>query len=338
VSGARRISVLVIDDSPVARRSLTQLLESAAGVEVVGRAGDGEEGLKLAHLLRPEVITLDLEMPRLDGFGFLRLLRASLDLPVVVVSSYAHRADVFKALELGAVDFVPKPARGQGELEAIRHELLEKIHAASQIRLARRPGRERQSACATRLVLVGASTGGPAAIQRLIEALRPDAGLALVVAVHMPARFTRAFAERLDGRGGWRVREARHGEALLGGAAWIAPGGAHLVLGGEAARPKAAVVEASAAEKHVPSVNRLLESGARLLGAQAMGLILTGMGSDGAQGALAIHQAGGEVWAESEDSALIFGMPREAILTGAARRVMPLGEMGPALERWAGLV
>lgn len=334
----RTVTVLVIDDSPGNRRTLSQLLESAPDVEVVGRASDGEEGLRQATLLRPDVITLDLEMPRLDGFAFLRLLMANVPTPVIVISSYAHKADVFKALELGAFDFIAKPGRaGKDDLERLRRELLEKVRA---VRLIRPDARRRDTPLATRrgaersllIAAIGASTGGPPAVQRLVEAVAPQVPLCLLVSQHMPARFTQAFAERLDRIGAWSVSEARDGEIPLAGHVYIAPGGRHLVLGrGRGARLELRTPAPGPQDKHAPSVDVLFSSVAQTLAVQALGIVLTGMGSDGTEGARAIRAAGGEVWAESEESAVIFGMPKEAIASGAVKRVLGLPEIARAL-------
>ncbi len=323
------IRVLVVDDSAHNRRVLTSLLESAPDVRVVDRAGDGEEGLRKAKLLRPDVITLDLEMPKLDGYGFLRLLMGSVPTPVIVVSSYAHRVDVFKALELGAFDFVAKPSRTTPDAqEALRTTLLEKVRAARLVRSG--PARPEPTS-ELQVIALGASTGGPPAVQRLLEALAGEPSACLLVAQHMPEHFTRAFAQRLDRLGPFSVKEAEDGDALHPGHAFIAPGGRQLVLERKGSGLVLRTPRSDPADKHAPSVDRLFRSVAATLGKSAFGIVLTGMGSDGAQGARAIRDAGGEVWAESEQSAVIFGMPKEAIATGAVRRILALADIGPAL-------
>ncbi len=327
------IRVLVIDDSPSNRRAITQILEASPGIEVVDRAADGEEGLKKAHALKPDVITLDLEMPKLDGFSFLRLLMAHSPTPVIVLSSYAHDSDVFKALELGAFDFVAKPSRGGKEdLEVVRAELLEKVRSVRLLKkdektplpVVRVPKPPPKVADPEPfIVAVGSSTGGPPAIQKLLEALA-RLPVCLLICQHMPPRFTHAFAERLDKMGGLKVSEAKEGDKLRAGHAFIAPGGGHLELH----RKDGALVIASPpntpADKHAPSVDRLFDSCAKTLGSQAFGVVLTGMGIDGARGVKAIGKVGGEVWAEAEETAVIFGMPQAAIGTGAVARVLPL--------------
>lgn len=325
------IRVLVVDDSAHNRREISELFAGAPDIEVVGTASDGEEGLKKATQLEPDVITLDLEMPKLDGYAFLRLLMASAPTAVIVLSSYAHRADVFKALELGAMDFVAKPRRrGEEDAAALRDELVEKVRA---VRLLRPAARRRDAKGASNgLVLgIGASTGGPPAVQRLLEALSAEPSPVVLIAQHMPAMFTRAFAERLDRIGAYSVSEARDGEALVPGHAYVAPGGRQLWVQRRRGKLEARLRLPTGGEKHAPSVDVLFRSLAEAAGPRALAVVLTGMGADGAAGALALQRAGGRVWAESERTAVIFGMPKEAIATGAVERVLPLDELGPAL-------
>ena len=262
----RPISVLVIDDSPGNRRTLSQMLESAPDVEVVGRASDGEDGLRQAAALRPDVITLDLEMPKLDGFAFLRLLMANVPTPVIVISSYAHKSDVFKALELGAFDFIGKPAS--------KAELLEKIRAVRLIRpdprraSPERTAPARKSTPEPRLLIaaIGASTGGPPAVQRLVEAVAPEIPMCLLVTQHMPPRFTQAFAERLDRIGAWSVSEARDGDVPAPGRVFIAPGGKNLVLGQtRSGKLELRTPVPKLTDKHTPSVDAMFHSVAALM-------------------------------------------------------------------------
>jgi len=326
----RRVRVLVVDDSAQNRRALAQLLEEAGDVEVVDRAGDGEEGLRKAVELRPDVVTLDLEMPRLDGFAFLRLLKAAAPTPVIVVSSYAHRADVFKALELGAFDFVAKPKRaGKEDLAAVKQELLEKVRAARLVRPE--PRRAPRAEGPPVIVALAASTGGPAAIERVVDAVSAAPSLCLLVCQHMPPKFTQSFAQRLDRLGALSVREAKEGDRPAAGHAFVAPGGRHLELVRSGGALGLRTPAPAGGEKHAPSADRLFQSAAAALGERAVGVVLTGMGTDGAAGARAIGRAGGEVWAQAERSAVIFGMPGAAIGTGAVKRVLELDEIGPAL-------
>jgi two-component system, chemotaxis family, protein-glutamate methylesterase/glutaminase len=324
------IRVLVVDDSAHNRREIGELLSGAPDIHIVGTASDGEEGLKKATQLQPDVITLDLEMPRLDGYAFLRLVMASAPTAVIVISSYSHHSDVFKALELGALDFVARPKRRGGEEAALRDELVEKVRAVRLLRPAVRR-REGRPGVNPLLIGIGASTGGPPAVQRLLEALSAEPSPVVLIAQHMPEMFTRAFAERLDRIGTFTVTEARDGEVLVPGHAYVAPGGRQLWVQKRKGKLESRVRPPSSAEKHAPSADVLFRSLAEVGGPRALGVVLTGMGADGAAGSLAIHRAGGQVWAESERSAVIFGMPKEAIATGAVARVLSLEELGAAL-------
>ncbi len=361
----RPLRVLVIDDSASNRRAITAMLEASPGIEVIDRAGDGEEGLKKAIALRPDCITLDLEMPRLDGYSFLRLLMSRAPTPVIVLSSYGHPADVFKALQLGAFDFVAKPASSaSSSLELVRAELVEKVRSS---RFARRgavdkglgpfhtpvafpatvpapapaavpvspaPARVFSATDAPTVVCIGASTGGPPAVQRVLEAL---AGLpvCVLVAQHMPARFTEAFAQRLDGALPFRVSEARSKDPVLPGRVFIAPGGQQLELVQQGTSLLLQVSPGAPTDAYAPSIDRLFSSAAKLIKADSVnlprGVVLTGMGSDGARGVKALLEAGAEVWVESAQTAVIFGMPEAAIAAGKVTRVLPLPELGPQL-------
>jgi two-component system chemotaxis response regulator CheB len=341
----RPITVLVVDDSAANRRAITRMLGGAPGITVIDRAADGEEGLKKALQLRPDVITLDLEMPRLDGYTFLRLLMARSPTPVIVLSSYGHPSDVFKALQLGAFDFVAKPAEGDAgdALEKVRAELVEKVRAVRYVRrdrpLTPPRGITRETPTpapappeAPLVVAVGASTGGPPAVQKVLESM-VGLPVAVLVAQHMPARFTEAFAERLNLALSLRVTEARHGQPLEAGHVYIAPGGAQLELEVDAAGRKVlSVKESTPADRYAPSVDRLFTSVARAMGDQARAVVLTGMGNDGAQGVRALARVGATVWAEAESTAVVFGMPEAAITTGLVRHVLPLPELGPSLR------
>jgi two-component system chemotaxis response regulator CheB len=332
-------TVLVIDDSAHNRRTLKQLLESEPDVQVLDWAMDGEEGLRKVVDLRPDVVTVDLEMPRMGGYTFLRLLRTAAPTPAIVISSHTHKADVFKALELGAFDFIARPPKPTPQsLEELRVELLEKVRAA---RLVRRGGPRRFPTRVSRerdaieegpfVVAVGASTGGPPAVQRLLEALAAEPTFCVLVCQHMPSQFTKAFADRLNSIGPFHVSEAKDGDRLAPGHVFIAPGGRHMLLVEHGGQLVLKTPEVGAKDRYVPSVDRLFMSVAKALGARALAVVLTGMGSDGAMGAREVHQLGGEVWAESEETAVVFGMPQEAISTGVVKRVLPLGEIGPAL-------
>ncbi|RKG77425.1 chemotaxis-specific protein-glutamate methyltransferase CheB [Corallococcus sp. CA049B] len=333
---ARPLTVLVIDDSATNRRTLTTLLESSQEVMVLDWAQDGEEGLKKVLDLKPDVVTLDLEMPRLGGHTFLRLLMRAAPTPVIVISSYAHSSDVGKALELGAFDFIAKPPQGTpAALEHLRRELLDKVLAARHVKSGGRHGPAPRSSMLVgdvpQVIAVGASTGGPPAVQRLLEGLAAEPAVSVLVGQHMPSQFTKAFAERLDRIGPFTVREACEGDVVKPGHVYIAPGGRHLLLSDRTGRLELRTPSPVPADKYAPSVDRLFESAAEVLGARAVAVVLTGMGADGAQGVRAVRREGGETWAESEDTAVVYGMPKEAIATGAVSRVLALDAIGTEL-------
>lgn len=337
------IRVLVIDDSAFSRQAITRMLETSPLVEVVGVARDGEEALRKAFELEPDLITLDLEMPRMDGFTFLRLVMARRPTPVIVISGRADEEDVFKALELGAVDFVAKPTpRATPELVTIEQELIRKVHAIRELRIEK--VRQRLSAlppvarrtdedAAPRLVVIGSSTGGPAALMQVFGAFPEPPRCAFLVAQHMPGGFTRGFAERLDRLTPLRAREAEGGEEPEAGTVLVAPGGSHLELENAGRRVVTRVVPGAPADKYTPSVDRLFRSAAKHYGADCLALVLTGMGDDGRDGVQAVKEGGGRVIAESESTAVIFGMPQQAIRTGAVDLVLPLGEIATAIQR-----
>jgi two-component system chemotaxis response regulator CheB len=339
---APKLRVLVVEDSAFNRRALTDMLGRATDVEVIGRATDGDEGLRMALQTRPDAITLDLGLPGLDGFAFLRLLMAKAPTPVIVVSAYSGREDVFKAMELGAMDFIAKPTRQiSKDFLAIQDELIDKVRAVRQARKSAQypdvhlPASRRTQAVELRLAVVGASTGGPPAVEHLLAALPGELPLGVAIAQHMPAQFTRTFAERLDRLVHYQVREAKDGDAVRAGTVLVAPGGHHLKLVASGKNIFAALV-ARRNEKHSPSIDVLFESaGALAKQTPVIGVILTGMGEDGRRGARRLRDAGGVVLAESEESAVVFGMPRAAIQAGAVTRVLPLERIAWALSRFA---
>lgn len=342
MSGPSPIRVLVIDDSAFSRRTIIRMLESSPLVEVVGWARDGEEALRKALTLPVDLITLDLEMPRMDGFTFLRLLMTKRPLPVIVVSSRARDPDVFKALDLGAVDFVAKPTpRATPELASIEQELIRKVHGTRQLRIEKVSERiatpppvirTPASEPARRIVAIGSSTGGPAALTRLFGSFADPPNCAFVVSQHMPQGFTRGFAERLDRLTPLRAREARDGDAPEAGTILIAPGGRHLEFEGRGGRVVARLHARAEGHRYAPSVDRMFASAAKHFGADLLAVVLTGMGDDGRRGTAAVKEAGGNVIVESEETAVIFGMPSQAIRGGAVDAVLPLSEIAPAIQ------
>jgi two-component system, chemotaxis family, protein-glutamate methylesterase/glutaminase len=344
MSAGELIRVLVIDDSAFSRQAITRMLENSPLVEVVGVARDGEEALRKTLELQPDLITLDLEMPRMDGFTFLRLVMSKRPTPVMVISGRAGEDDVFKALDLGAVDFIAKPTvRATTQLISIEQELLRKVHAIRELRIEK--VRERLAslpsvvsgapagAAAPRVVVIGSSTGGPAALMRIFGAFPEPPGCAFLVAQHMPEGFTTGFAERLDRLTRFRAIEARGDSEPAPGTILVAPGGHHLELESARGRILARIVSTRQGDKYVPSVDRLFESAAKHFGADLMAVVLTGMGDDGRKGVSVVKACGGSVIAESESTAVIFGMPQQAIRTGAVDAVLPLGEIAMAIQR-----
>ncbi len=354
-----KLRVLVIDDSAFNRRAIVKMLESLPNVEVVGYACDGEEGLKKVISLRPDLITLDLEMPRMDGFTLLRIVMQKQPTPIIVVSSRSDDEDVFRALELGAVEFVPKPSsRVSPVLMDIHNELLAKVQEVSRANLQNLRSRSAGEAHQARLgsqvvrsktvervapksqldmVVIGSSTGGPPALQQIFSAIQTDLPVAFVVAQHMPRDFTRAFAERLNRFSGLNIREAVNGNIVNPGDVLIAPGGMNLELFHKGAEIIAKVSEPRESQRYIPSVDVLFASAAQLFGPRLLGVVLTGMGNDGARGVRAIRKSGGKVLAEAEESCVVFGMPKEAIATGCVDRAVPLGEMSKEILRLCGL-
>ncbi|MEZ4451045.1 MAG: chemotaxis-specific protein-glutamate methyltransferase CheB [Nannocystaceae bacterium] len=341
----RRLGLQPADDRGDAR--------GRAGVEVVGRAVNGKEALQMAFELRPDVITLDLEMPEMDGFAFLRLLMAKRPLPVIVISGHADRDSVFRALEVGALDFVAKPGRQIGpELRQIADELRAKIAMVRRLQVVPLQGVVRgpsptlptsapeplgeRDPVPLGLLGVAASTGGPPAIQQLLCALPASLPLAIVIAQHMPARFTRAFAGRLDKICPFRVVEAEDGDRVVRGTVYIAPGAHNVeIIGERGDGGRLRVREAPRGGSLMPSGDLLFRSGAQVYGPHFCALVLTGMGSDGRDGAEAAHRGGALVLAEDPQTAVMPGMPRSAIDAGVVDQVLPLGQLPIAIARFA---
>jgi two-component system chemotaxis response regulator CheB len=344
VSAATPIRVLVIDDSAFSRRTITRILERSPLVEVVAAARDGEEALRKTLDVRPDLITLDLEMPRMDGFTFLRLVMSRCPTPVIVISGRRGEQDVFRALDFGAVDFIAKPTpRADTELESIEQELLRKVHAIRQLRMdnvrARlaappsvRAERAPTGGAPPRLVAIGSSTGGPAALMQILGSFVEAPPVAVVVCQHMPEGFTRGFAERIDRMTAFAAREAQDGDEPAAGTVLVAPGGAHLEFERRGARTVARIAPSVPSDRYAPAVDRVFTSVAKHWGSEVLAIVLTGMGDDGREGVRAVKQAGGRVVAESEQTAVVFGMPQQAIRTGSVDAVLPLPEIASVLE------
>jgi two-component system chemotaxis response regulator CheB len=337
------IKVLVIDDSAVMRAFLSRVVESQPDMQLVGTASDPVLATDRIRRNTPDVVTLDVEMPRMNGLDFLRQLMAVRPLPVVMISSLTRQgADTtIRALELGAVDFFPKPAN-LDDLAASADEIAGKIRAAASARVARHgpapaartarsPLLQQPAVPATgRVIGIGASTGGVEALRDILSAL-PAEMPPILIAQHMPAGFTETLARRLDSLCRIRVKQADDGEPVCCGVAYIAAGGRHLELARRMMGYVLRVTDAPPVNHHRPSVDTLFHSMAKVAGGHSIGVMLTGMGGDGAQGMLALSKQGAFTIAQDESSCVVFGMPRQAIALGAAREVLPLGDVAQRL-------
>ncbi|MDE2147366.1 MAG: chemotaxis response regulator protein-glutamate methylesterase [Burkholderiales bacterium] len=372
----RKTRVVVVDDSALVRGLLAQIIDRESDMCCVGAASDPLVAREMIRSLDPDVITLDVEMPRMDGIDFLARLMRLRPMPVVMVSTLTERgADVtLKALELGAVDFVAKPKIGVADgLRQLGLDITDKIRTAAQARVHRlaaapatsipstasltaslaasltaastaaAPGAAASAKPAApaalgrlsteKIVFIGASTGGTEATRELLAALPADSP-AVMITQHMPPGFTRSYAARLDGLCRIRVAEASDGERVLPGHAYIAPGGLHLAVERSGANYIARVRDGEAVNRHKPSVEVLFDSAARIVGRNALGVMLTGMGGDGARAMRAMREAGSFNLVQDEASCVVFGMPREAIAQGAAHEVLPLAKIAPRLLEW----
>jgi two-component system, chemotaxis family, protein-glutamate methylesterase/glutaminase len=341
------IKVLVVDDSALARKLLTAMLARAPDIEVVGTASDPFAARERIKKLNPDVITLDVEMPRMDGLTFLENLMRLRPMPVVMVSSLTQRgADVtLRALELGAIDFVAKPRIDiAGTLEDYEEELVAKVRVAAAARVVARPSTprrrtvdERHSTSAVlpalgqhamlrttdRIIAVGASTGGTEAIREMLAEMPADAP-AIVISQHIPAAFSKPFADRMNRSSAMAVCEAQDGQQILAGHAYIAPGDRHLVIERDGARYLCRLSNGPHVNRHRPSVDVMFRSVAHHVGPNAVGVILTGMGDDGARGLKEMLEAGAGTIAQDEATSVVWGMPGQAVRIGAAMHVLPL--------------
>lgn len=343
-----KTKVLIVDDSAYTRQTMKKILEEVSGLEVVGIASDGIDAMAKTLRLHPDIITLDFEMPEMDGFSFLRWLMKERPTPVIMVSSHADSKTVFKALELGAVDFIAKPTRRASvELQTIEKDLIRKIRGIKDIRLdvlsrnlelleseeivATPEVRSKQHAID--VVAIGSSTGGPAALQIILTRLPADFQAAILISQHMPKGFTGPLAERLDKLSQLKIKEAEEGDQITKGTVYVCPGGVHLGISQKKQMLVIALKEGKLTDKYTPSVDYMMASAAEHYGANSMGVILTGMGNDGRNGMLEIKTKGGYTIAEAESSAVVFGMPSEAIKNGAVETVLPISEIPSAIIR-----
>jgi two-component system, chemotaxis family, protein-glutamate methylesterase/glutaminase len=340
----KKIRVLIVDDSAVVRKVVSDALAHDPEIEVVGTAMDPYIARDKIMQLKPDVLTLDIEMPRMDGITFLRKLMKHYPLPVIIVSSLTPKGGklTLEALDIGAVEVIAKPGAAYtvGDMSA---QLVEKIRAASRARIVKQQGEEpgnggppepiRALAQTTnQIIAIGASTGGTEALKAVLTRM-PVNSPGIVVVQHMPANFTTAFAERLNGLCQMSVKEAKNNDSVTQGTVLIAPGNYHMLLRRSGARYYVEVKDGPMVHHQRPAVDVLFKSAAQYAGANSIGVILTGMGADGAAGMLEMKKAGAKTIAQDENSCVVFGMPKEAIKLGGADRVLPLDQIAPELVR-----
>lgn len=349
----KKIKVLIIDDSAVVRQALQSILISDPQIEVLGTAADPIFAARKIIKEVPDVITLDIEMPRMDGLTFLRKLMAQHPIPVVVISSLTDKGTetALKALEYGAVEIVTKPQMNTREfIEESKIRICDAVKAASKAYISRKTinkptlvepklsadavisaSRNFSMLKTTDIVIaVGASTGGTDALQVFLQAMQPDVP-GIVIVQHMPENFTRSFANRLNEICAITVKEAENGDSVIRGKALIAPGNKHMLLKRSGARYYVEVQDGPLVNRHRPSVDVLFRSTAKYAGRNAIGIIMTGMGDDGARGLLEMREAGAKTIAQDEKSCVVFGMPKEAINMGAASIILPLDKIADQL-------
>jgi len=344
----KKITVLVVDDSALIRKLLSEIINSQPDMEVIGTAADPLAAREMIREMNPDVLTLDVEMPRMDGLDFLEKLMRLRPMPVVMVSTLTEKGSdtTFRALELGAIDYVAKPkidiANG---LKEYVNEITSKIRIAKSARIRKSPPLpvtrnstadailptiSNRVASTEKLIIIGASTGGTEAIKEFLIKMPPDSP-GILVTQHMPEAFTKSFANRLNSLCRISVTEAQGGERILPGHAFIAPGHSHLLLKRSGANYVTELNQGELVSRHRPSVDVLFRSAANCAGKNAIGVILTGMGKDGAAGMLEMHKAGAYNFAQDEASCVVFGMPKEAIAAGGVNEIVPLKDMAKSV-------
>ncbi|MBI3351476.1 MAG: chemotaxis response regulator protein-glutamate methylesterase [Nitrospirae bacterium] len=342
----RKIRVLIIDDSALMRQILTSLLSSDPEIEVIGIAQDPYIARDKIKKLNPDVLTLDVEMPRMDGITFLEKLMAARPMPVVMVSSLTEAGceTTLRALELGAVDFFTKPKFDMKEgMEAQAEILVSKIKTAVRARVVKKRATGEISIAkiaplvsssmiktTDTIIALGASTGGPEALRQVLEVLPPNTP-PVILTLHMPEKFTKSFADRLNKICQIRVKEAEDGDSVMTGHCLVAPGGYHMVLVRSGARYQVRLNQEDKVQWQRPSVDVMFNSVAKCAGRNAVGVIFTGMGKDGAEGLLEMKRAGAYTIAQDEESCVVYGMPQEAVKTGAVDKILPLDKIPAAI-------
>ncbi|MBW1735104.1 MAG: chemotaxis response regulator protein-glutamate methylesterase [Deltaproteobacteria bacterium] len=345
----QKIRVLIADDSAFMRQELKKILQSDPDIEVVGVARNGEEAVERTKALEPDVVALDINMPVMDGLTALQYIMMESPRPVVMVSSLTQEGALttYEALELGAVDFVGKPGGTiSRDIGIVAHEIIYKIRSAacaktSHLGLARKRRRQERAKRAApkgsgrktseKIVVIGQSTGGPNTIMDILPMFPPDLGAPVIIVQHMPGSFTPSFAQRLDKSCTLSFKEAKSGDIIASDHGYLAPGDIHMVLAPRGMRKNGSLVRLTKTPRnslHTPSVDVTMESVLSRYGENTIGVLLTGMGSDGAEAMVKIRKAGGRTIAESEETAVVFGMPKEAIRKGGAEFVLPSYEIG----------
>ncbi|MBW1734305.1 MAG: chemotaxis-specific protein-glutamate methyltransferase CheB [Deltaproteobacteria bacterium] len=344
----KKITVLIIEDSAFMRRELRKIIDADPGLAVVGTARDGLEGLDMAKALEPDVVTIDLNLPEMDGLTCLQYIMIETPRPCVVISAYTGKDSVetFEALELGAVDFVQKPS---GEISRDIHQKAASITArlktavhvnmstmtrqAAGAKIAKKKERPESKKTPDKAVIIGVSTGGPRTLMRIIPALSERLIAPVVIVQHMPGKFTRSFAERLNDYSLLDVKEARNFDRLENGRVYVAPGDRNLVLVNDGGRPTVSIAIPENGDLYIPSVEKALDSAINVFEKRTIGVILTGMGNDGLNAMKRLHALDGITIAESEETAVIYGMPKEVIGHRAARHVAPAHEIAEIIEK-----
>ena len=335
--------VLVVDDSAFMRKAISMMLERHPDIEVVDLARDGHEALEMVEDYQPDVVTMDVEMPRMNGLEALRHIMDSDPRPVLMISSVTQEgaAPTVKAMEAGAIGFIPKERSNVSlDITNIESELTEKVLAAAQCdvqaayrrtRRRSRPSAGALSGLDVDLVAIGVSTGGPFALQQVIPTLPADFPVPITIVQHMPPHFTRSLSERLNTKSDLQVQEATDGMAIQSGMAVVAPGGHHLAFQGSARYPRVTTPQSPDDTLHRPSVNVMLESATKHFDGRVLAVIMTGMGKDGLDGARHLKKQGGVVLSQDEETSVVYGMPRAVANAKLSDRVLPLEDIGPAL-------
>lgn len=340
----KKIRVLIVDDSAIVRKIFSEELSKFPDIEIVGVAPDPFVARDKIVRLKPDVITLDIEMPRMDGLTFLKKLMKHYPLPVVIVSSLTQKGGemTLEAMDIGAVEVIGKPG-GSYTVGNMSAQLADKIRAASRVRMTKESLKEVSAhpksgsmkalaRTSNKVVAIGASTGGTEALKNVLSKMPPNSP-GIIVVQHMPANFTTAFAERLNGLCQITVKEARNNDSVNTGGALLAPGNFHMILRRSGSRYYVEVKDGPMVHHQRPAVDVLFKSTAKYAGANSIGAILTGMGADGAQGLLEMKQAGAKTIAQDEKSCVVFGMPKEAIKLGAADKVVPLDQVAEEIVK-----